>query len=228
MTAGSAALKNSEKPYPYKVAEIMKNNRYLLYVVLTVLLLAVLLLPGAGQAESLRQQPTPEIATVTSTPSGPIARAVTDQEQINVRSGPALNYALIGALLPGQEVPVIGRTPGGDWVQISYPGVPGNVGWVFSVLLVIPTNTTLPIIEPPPTPTPQMTPTIDPTLAAQFIVEVPATRLPTFTPPPELAIPTFEPVVSSTPGSGLPMGLPIIILGAIGLFGALIAILRGR
>lgn len=205
-----------------------KNNRYFVYAVFLFLLLAALLLPRVGQASDNYQQPTPEIATVTSTPSGPIARAVTDQDQINVRSGPALNYALIGVLLPGQEVPVIGRTPGGDWVQISYPGVPGNVGWVFSSLLVIPTNTTLPIIEPPPTPTPQMTPTIDPTLAAQFIVEVPATRLPTFTPPPDLLIPTFEPEGRSAPGSGIPMGLPIIILGAIGLFGTLIAILRGR
>lgn len=205
-----------------------KNLKYYIYVVGLILLLAIIMLPASGQAGVLRQQPTPEIATVTSTPSGPIARAVTDQDQINVRSGPGLNYAQIGVLLPGQDVPVIGRTPGGDWVQISYPGVPGNVGWVFSVLLVIPTNTTLPIIEPPPTPTPQMTPTIDPTLAAQFIVEVPATRLPTFTPPPELVIPTFEPATMSTPGSGIPMGLPIIILGAIGLFGALIAILRGR
>lgn len=207
---------------------IKNNSRYLVYAILPVLLLVTLLLPGVGQASEIYQQPTPEIATVTSTPSGPIARAVTDQDQINVRSGPALNYALIGVLLPGQEVPVIGRTPGGDWVQISYPGVPGNVGWVFSSLLVIPTNTTLPIIEPPPTPTPQMTPTIDPTLAAQFIVEVPATRLPTFTPPPDLLIPTFEPEGRATPGSGIPMGLPIIILAAIGLFGTLIAILRGR
>jgi hypothetical protein len=174
------------------------------------------------------QQPTPSIPTVTSTPSGPIARAVTDQDQINVRSGPAVGYDLIGTLLPGQQVPVIGRTPGGDWIQVSYPGVPGNTGWVFANLLVLPPNANLPIIEPPPTPTPQMTPTIDPTLAAQFIVEIPATRLPTFTPPPELVIPTFEPEVQTSPAGGFPMGLPIVILGTIGLLGALIAILRGR
>jgi uncharacterized protein YraI len=207
---------------------MQKTNHNLIYVIMLFLLLFLFMIPQQGRASEYQQQPTPEIATVTSTPSGPIARAVTDQDQINVRSGPALNYALVGVLLPGQEVPVIGRTPGGDWVQISYPGIPGNVGWVFSSLLVIPTNTTLPIIEPPPTPTPLMTPTIDPTLAAQFIVEVPATRLPTFTPPPELMIPTFMPEARTTPGSGIPMGLPIIILGAIGLFGTLIAVLRGR
>ncbi len=179
-------------------------------------------------ARDIQQQSTPSIATVTGTPAGPIARAVTDQEQINVRSGPAVEYALIGVLLPGQQVPALGRTPGGDWILVSYPGVPGNSGWVFASLLVLPPNPTLPIIEPPPTPTPLMTPTIDPTLAAQFVFDLPPTRLPTYTPPPDLVIPTFEPVGSGDLGGGIPMGLPIIILIVIGLFGAILTVLRGR
>lgn len=179
-------------------------------------------------ARDTQQQSTPSIATVTGTPAGPIARAVTDQEQINVRSGPAVEYALIGVLLPGQQIPALGRTPGGDWILVSYPGVPGNSGWVFSSLLVLPPNPTLPIIEPPPTPTPLMTPTIDPTLAAQFVFDLPPTRLPTYTPPPDLVIPTFEPVGSGNLGGGIPMGLPIIMLIVIGLFGAILTVLRGR
>lgn len=201
----------------------------LVYKICLILILLAGLLPKVLVSGGvMAQQPTPDIATVTGTPSGPIARATTDQPRINVRSGPAVNYDLVGYLLPGQEVPVLGRTPGGDWLLVSYPGVPGNVGWVFSVLLILPPGPTLPIIEPPPTPTPAVTPTIDPTLAAQFIVDIPPTRLPTFTPPPELIIPTFLP--ADEPGNigGIPMGLPIIILGVIGLFGALISILRGR
>lgn len=179
-------------------------------------------------ARDLQQQPTPSIPTVTGTPAGPIARAVTDQDQINVRSGPSIDYPLIGVLLPGQQVPVLGRTPGGDWILVSYPGVPGNSGWVFASLVVLPPNPTLPIIEPPPTPTPLMTPTIDPTLAAQFVFDLPATRLPTYTPPPDLVIPTFEPVGSGSSAGGIPMGLPIIILLVIGMFGAVLTLLRGR
>lgn len=196
--------------------------------ILTTLLLTVLLLVTLPANLGYAQQPTPSIATVTGTPSGPIARTITDQPQINVRSGPDLSFPLIGVLLPGQQVPVIGRSPGGNWILVSYPGVPGNVGWVFSVLLVLPPNAVLPIIEPPSTPTPQVTPTIDPTLAAQFLVELPPTRLPTFTPPPELVIPTFEPFDQTLAPARIPMGLPIMILGVIGLFGALITILRGR
>lgn len=205
-------------------------------------LVAILIIAGLGwvslfegngdraQARGLEQQPTSEVPTVTSTPSGPIARAVTDQAQINVRSGPALEYPLIGLLLPGQEVPVLGRTPSGNWVQVFYAGVPGNVGWVFSPLLVLPPNANLAIIEPPATPTPAVTPTIDPTLAAQFIVEAPPTRLPTFTPPPPLVIPTFEAENSgSVVGAAtIPMGLPIVVLAVIGLFGLVISLLRGR
>ena len=183
---------------------------------------------GMAQAGSFKQQSTPSIPTVTGTPSSPIARAVTDQEQINVRSGPAVDYPQIGALLPGQQVPIIGRTPGGDWIQISYPGVPGNTGWVFASLLVPPPNAVLPIFEPPPTPTPLMTPTIDPTLASQFVFDLPPTRLPTFTPPPELVIPTFVPADTNNSPGGIPMGLPIVILGVIAIFGGLITLLRGR
>ena len=51
----------------------------------------------------------------------------------------------------------------------------------------------LPIIEPQDTPTPLVTSTIDPTLAAQFIVTAIPSRLPTFTPPSPLEIPTLIP-----------------------------------
>jgi len=52
------------------------------------------------------------------------------------------------------------------------------------------------------------------------------TRLPTFTPPPALAPPTFE--ANSGRGGGVPMGLIIFGLAGVGLFGGLISFLRGR
>jgi len=84
------------------------------------------------------------------------------------------------------------------------------------------------VVEPPPTPTPRTTPTIDPTLAAQFIIDIPPTRLPTYTPPGPLVIPTFQ--VVDLPGSTgrLPMGLIISGMAVIGMFGLLISLLRGR
>jgi len=209
----------------------MLLNERSIFICLTLLLLAGGVFFGkvfVVQADGRLQQPSPSIPTVTGTPAGPIAKTITDQGQINVRSGPTTDYPIIGFLLAGQDVPVLGRTPGGDWLLVAYPGVPGNSGWVFVSLLVLPQGSVLPIIEPPPTPTPLMTPTIDPTLAAQFIIDVPPTRLPSFTPPPPLVIPTFPPENAGGTSGGVPMGLPIFALLIVGVFGILISLLRGR
>ncbi len=150
-----------------------------------------------------------------------------DQEQINVRAGPGTDYPVVGVLVSGQQLPALGRSPQGLWIQIVYVGVPGGVAWVYSPLVRIP-SAQLPIVEPPPTPTPRVTPTIDPTLAAQFIVVAPPTRLPTFTVPPPLIIPTFTVESGSTTDVGIPLGLLIIGLGVLGVFGAFVSLLRGR
>ena len=186
------------------------------------LLAGLLLVQGGAQA----QQPTVSVPTVTSTPMGTYIEVIPDMDQINVRGGPSTDYPLLGVLTRGQQVPALGRSEGGDWVMIVYPGVNGGVAWVYSPYVTV--FGTLPIVEPPPTPTPATTPTINPTLAAQFIVEVPATRLPTFTPPPPLYIPTFLPVQTSTTTQVLPMGLVIVVGGLLGIFGLLISFFRGR
>lgn len=180
----------------------------------------------SAYADLPAQQPTVAIPTVTGSPSGPIAVVNPDQDQINVRSGPSVDYPIVGVLVAGQRVPALGRSPGGDWVMVSYPGVPGGVAWVYSYLLTL--QGSLPIVEPPPTPTPQVTPTIDPTLAAQFVIEIAPTRLPTFTPPPPLAIPTYVVPAVTRNSAGVPMGLVIIGMAAVGVFGLLISFLRGN
>ena len=153
--------------------------------------------------DRINQQPTVAIPTVTGTPSGPIAVVWSDpEEQINVRSGPGTDYPKVGVLLNRQQVPALGATPGGSWVQIAYPGVESGVAWVYAPLVRI--DGILPIVEPPPTPTPLTTPTIDPTLASQFIVDIPSTRLPTFTPPPPLVISTQSIEKNPTGTGGVP------------------------
>ncbi len=180
--------------------------------------------PGGGQA----QQPTVAIPTVTGTPTGPIAVVYSDpEEQINVRSGPGTDYPRVGVLLNRQEVPALGRTAAGDWVQIIYPGVDEGVAWVYSPLVRI-LGGDLPIAEPPPTPTPRVTPTIDPTLASQFVVQAAATRMPTLTPPAPLVIPTFTVETTSTGTGGVPIGFVIIGLAVFGVFGFLLSFLRQR
>ena len=177
-------------------------------------------------AAKFEQIPTISIPTVTSSPIGAVAIVTLEQDQINVRSGPNTNYPVIGVLIAGQQVSALGRTVGGDWVQIAYPGVPGGVAWVYSPLVRI--EGSLPLVEPPPTPTPMTTPTVDPTLAAQFIIEVPPTRQATFTAPPPLAIPTFQTEQSQPRTGNIPMGLIIVGLAVLGSFGMLISLLQAR
>lgn len=185
-----------------------------------------LLNPVSG--EPLAQQPTGSVPTVTSTPRGAyvIVNPLTATDtQINVRAGPSALTEKVGVLLIHQEANAIGRY--GDWIQIEYPGTPGGKAWVYGNLVTL-FGDNLPLIEPPPTSTPNVTQTIDPTLAAQFLITPDATRLPTFTEPAPLEIPTFETGTGTSAVGGVPMGLVIIGLGALGIFLGVIALISGR
>jgi uncharacterized protein YraI len=199
----------------------------LLCVILTIGGLSWLGLSSTVDLNAAAQQPTVSIPTVTSSPFGVMATVNQDQEQINVRAGPSQDYSIVGVLQQGERVPALGRSVGGDWVQIAYPVVDGGVAWVYTYLITI-SGGELPIIVPPPTPTPRVTPTIDPTLAAQFIIDIGPTRLPTFTQSPPLIIPTYAASISMNTSAGLPMGFIIIGLGVVGLFGLMISVFRGR
>lgn len=145
-----------------------------------------------------------------------------------MRAGPGTAYAKVGVLLAGQKAPAKGRSAGGNWILIEYPGIPGGEAWVFSPYVDLSPGP-LPVVEPPSTPTPLVTSTIDPTLAAQFVITPLETTLPTFTAPPPLVIPTFEDASSQAarPGS-VPMGMVIIGLASVGIILGLIAFTQGR
>lgn len=175
------------------------------------------------------QIPTVDIATVTGTATGPyiVVKQDAEQTQINVRSGPGTFYDKVGVLLTGQQVGAKGRSVGGEWIYIDYPGVTGSAAWVYSPLVEV-FGGALPIVEPPPTPTPLITATIDPTLAAQFIVTNAPTRLPTFTEPPPLVIPTFSAVENVQGVAGVPVGMIILIIAGLGILLGFITLVQGR
>jgi len=205
--------------------------RWIQPILFITLILGIVMAIGMSQsvlANPLSQQPTGSIPTVTSTPRGPyvIVNALTANDtQINVRAGPSALTEKVGVLLVDQEAVALGRY--GDWVQIEYIGAPGNTAWVYGNYVTL-FGGDLPLVEPPPTSTPNMTQTVDPTLAAQFLVTPVATRLPTFTEPPPLEYPTYESSVGDQGVAGVPMGLIIIGLGALGIFLAVIALISGR
>lgn len=197
---------------------------------LTAGAIAATILAVTPPSGAVAQQPTGSVPTVTGTPSGPTVGVDPSLEIVRVYSGPSsIDYPAIGILLTGVRVPALGRAVGNDdWILIRYPGVPGSQAWVYAlyVSLTGAGGQDLPRIAVPATPTPASTPTIDPTLAAAFIPAEEATRLPTFTAAPPLAIPTF---VEQTAFAGrIPAGLLILGFGLVGVIGTLVSFLRGR
>lgn len=188
----------------------------------------IFLLSQKGEKVAYAQQPTGSIPTVTGTPKGVTAkvRIGLTEDRVKVRAGPSVLYPQIGVVLLGAEVPVIGRSSGGDWLVIEYPGAQGGKGWVWSLYMDVSPGE-LAVIENPPTPVPLTTITIDPTMAAQFITTPRATRLPTFTEPAPLQIPTYETNTGRVLG-GSPIGLIIVFLSVLGLLFGLISYFQSR
>jgi uncharacterized protein YraI len=84
-------------------------------------------------------------------PNDPTCRALTNAG-LNVRTGPGTVYDRITTLNAGAVVPIIGRTGANDWWQIRYGTV---VGWVNAPYTsVYGICNAVPVIVPPPTPTP--------------------------------------------------------------------------
>ncbi|HEX8991861.1 MAG TPA: SH3 domain-containing protein [Anaerolineales bacterium] len=143
-------------------------------------------------------------ATSTPAPAGTPPIVTAQEEGANVRSGPSSTvYPVIGRLRPGDTAKAIGVSPYHEWIEIEFNGA---TGWVYTAFVTLSPGF-LPVAEPPPTPTPLATATIDPTLAAQFSAVPTQTRLPTFTPPPPLVVPDF----GNTGGASghFPMGVTI-------------------
>lgn len=175
----------------------------------------------------LAQQPTVTPATGLSS-TNMFITVITEEPQINVRMGPSSSiYPVVGTLPRGATAPALGRSPGGDWVQIEFIGAPYDKGWVYSPLVQVSPGTLL-VVEPPPTPVPPPTATIDPTLAAQFNILPTNTRLPTFTPPPSLVVPSFTQVPPTGVSQGVSTALIIIALIVLGVIGFLLSLILRR
>ena len=111
---------------------------------------------------------TPSITltgTPTSTPtSPPDGRVIADV--LNLRSGPGLEYGVVGHLQKGDTLEVKARLEAGDWVKVST--VMGLEGWVAveHVALNIPLDNIPLAVEIP------LTPTLGPTVPVTATVPV--------------------------------------------------------
>lgn len=136
-----------------------------------------------------------------STPTAPVV-SVEAVGEANLRSGPGLDFDIVGTITAGDPVRVVGRSPNFPWYVVDWPDGPNGVAWVFEELVVVHGDITTQPIYPDPA-----APTVDPTQAA---IQATATVLLQTPGAAETATATalFQPtgIFTSTPGGELTPG----------------------
>ena len=69
---------------------------------------------------------------------------------VNIRSGPGLNYSVIGTLNADTTVSIVGRNPDASWWQISLAG--DKTGWVSNSVVRASNTDAVPVAQAPPAP----------------------------------------------------------------------------
>ncbi len=112
--------------------------------------------PGPSVDESAGSSPSP---TVSATPTlgAPLVSVSMDT---NCRFGPGEVYDYLGALLVGEEAPVVGKLADESFWYIENPDAPPPYCWIWGMYASVSGDKSgIPILTPPPTPTEIPTPT---------------------------------------------------------------------
>lgn len=110
-------------------------------------------------------------------PATPTGR-VTAPQGLNLRSGPGINFPVIGFARFGDEGELVGRSADGRWWAAAVPSAPGGVGWASADFVIATNAESVPVLEvaPPvvvvptaaPTPTAPPVPTATPLPVISF------------------------------------------------------------
>jgi hypothetical protein len=106
----------------------------------------------------------PEVVAPTPTPAPvDVSTVITNA---NLRSGPGLNFPVIGGLLAGRTVDIVGQNAAGTWYLLS------DGSWIAAFLIANP-PLNIPVVESPqppaPTPEPETAPVIPEPIPAEPI-----------------------------------------------------------
>src|ERR1051325_10702584 len=71
-----------------------------------------------------------DIPTVTPTSTPSVFLASAKDQPVNCRFGPGISYAVIGALEPGKQAEMIGRTSDSTWWYVRNPSDPSTSCWL--------------------------------------------------------------------------------------------------
>jgi heat shock protein HslJ/uncharacterized protein YraI len=104
-----------------------------------------------------RVVPTPEPGRPTGVVIAPAG--------VNVRTGPGTEYDVILLAPLGAQGEIIGSSPDRTWWVVRVPGAPNDQGWVAAEYVRADNAGGVPVVQPPPIPTPVATRTPVPTAA---------------------------------------------------------------
>ncbi|KAA3648313.1 MAG: hypothetical protein DWQ07_04790 [Chloroflexi bacterium] len=114
--------------------------------------------PPEAAAPTLTETLVPLTPTITLTPTSSIPTAAVSVAT-NCRSGPGVAYGLLDVVNPGQSVVITAQTTNSNYVLVQAPGG-GPDCWLWLQHATISGNIgNLPLVTPPPSPTPTLTPT---------------------------------------------------------------------
>lgn len=98
---------------------------------------AALAQPNAGAetpiAPPIPTDTPPPAPTATLTPTAAPPQVVINSPLVNLRTGPGVNYALLGTAERGEEFGIVGKNAAGDWWRVCCVGE--QPGWVIDELV---------------------------------------------------------------------------------------------
>jgi len=123
--------------------------------------------------------PPPAPAPTPATATGRVAGT----QSLNIRSGPGVNFPVIGFARLGDEGEIVGRSADARWWAVSVPSAPDGIGWVSADFVIATNADDVPVIAPsapvvvptavtpPVAPTPVPPPTATPSAELSFWAE---------------------------------------------------------
>ena len=85
-------------------------------------------------------------APVMPTPMVPVATNL-GISTVELRTQPAIDALVMGALAPGQSALALGQNQAGTWILVEVPGQAGTTAWVYGPLLTLSGPQPLPIVS---------------------------------------------------------------------------------
>jgi uncharacterized protein YraI len=115
-------------------------------------------------------------ATPTRAPAAAQARLIVTSALVNIRSGPATTFDLVGTAVNGESFPITAKNAQGDWWQICC--INDQPGWVFGELARVENAATVASAPDLPIPTPAVASPATPALPTSSTPDTPPATAP--------------------------------------------------